>query len=108
MNAVHYFCGKREVYISEQEFCDLYEGPIQGKIILLDKGNNSCSERGLEIAAYRNCNGLLAIIETFPEGVSEEEITKERVVISPDGFWTLHEKGMLNEEGLKIALEDKI
>ena len=97
MKAKYIMSGEMEIILSEEEFCDLYEGPIYGEIIMLDKESKPSSDRKLEIAAFRNCGKELARLESFPGGAAFEDIAKYRLVISPDGFRELHEKGSLSE-----------
>ena len=106
--------GKIGISLSGEEFCDLYDGPICGKIIMLDRENKPYAERALEMAACRNCDGLLAKLESFPKGAGFEDITNYRLVLETTGYRKLHESGKLSEglDGVggrvDITLEEKV
>lgn len=114
MKAQYFMSGEIEIILSDGEFSDLYEGPIRGKISMLDKENQPYAERDLEMVACMNCDGLPAKLESFPNGVVLGEITSYRLVLEEDGYITLYETGKLSErlDGIggrvDITLEEKI
>ncbi|HIH17594.1 MAG TPA: hypothetical protein HA282_05305 [Nanoarchaeota archaeon] len=114
MKAQYFMSGEIGIILSEEEFSDLYEGPIRGKISMLDRENMPYAERDLEMVSFRNCGGALAKLDSFPEDAAFEKITKYKLSLSPDGFREIHERGSLAErlDGLggrvDITLEGKV
>ena len=114
MKAQYFTSGEIQICLSEEEFSDLYEGPIRGKISMLDRENMPYAERDLEMVSFRNCGGALAKLDSFPEDAAFEGIAKYKLSLSPDGFREIHERGSLTErlDGLggrvDITLEGKV
>ena len=106
--------GEIEIILSEEEFGDLYEGPIRGKIGMLDKDNKPYAEKDLEMVACRNCDGLLAKLESFPKEVVFEKIISYKLSLEDEGFIMLHETGKVSVDmsGIggraNITIEEKI